>query len=479
MRQKKGNTMFAITTRKAAIGLGVAALLAVAGCKKKAPEASVTPPQAQPAAAAAHAVASAPTAAPAAAAPEQTNLAGLWSGAFVVNREPDDRDWYALLNEIPDAPGFTRNGNRQEVVIALAQTSTLDALRFQGFADCYPNGQSDYRAKYNPRHAKVEASANGSQGPWSVIYDADLPDSESHDIRVPLAQPATAQALRLTLTGTHWPANSDGEQIGLRQFMAYGKQDAAAQTLRQVGGIYHFPVEFGSSGYVLLHQDGAAVEGCYVEGDYSNKQLKIRQVLGTLSGGLENGALLAFRRTPTKDDGSSPNKGVMAFSPDGNAAYAALVKSDARTFDSVREAGGRRLADKAPPCFPNAQAAPDPIAKAIEDTGRAQLYGVNFETDSDVLSPAARPVLDRAAKAVLVHSDWRLRVEGHTDNTASDAHNQPLSERRAAAVKRYLETAGVPADRLDAKGYGATQPLMSNDTPFGRAQNRRVELVRQ
>lgn len=91
------------------------------------------------------------------------------------------------------------------------------------------------------------------------------------------------------------------------------------------------------------------------------------------------------------------------------------------------------MADNAPPCFPKAEATPDPISKAIEDTGRVQLYGVNFETDSDVLSPAARPVLDRAAKAVLAHSDWRFSVEGHTDNTGGDAHNQPLSERRAAA----------------------------------------------
>lgn len=463
-------TMFGMTTGKAAIGLGLAALLAVAGCKKKAPEGSVKSQEVQSVATAAPAAAPVPPAAPAAAAPVQTNLAGLWSGAFVVNREPDDRSWYALLNEIPDGIGFTHGGNRQELVIALAQASTLDTLRFQGLS---------YIAKNNARHAKVEASASGAQGPWSVIYDADLPDGEGYDTRVPLAQPVTAQALRLTLTGNHWSGNQDEGQIGMRQFMAYGKPDATAEEVRQIGGIYQFPVEFGTSGYVLLHQDGAAVEGCYVEGQYNNKQMKIKQVLGTLSGGLENGALLAFRRTPAKDDGSSSNKGVMAFSPDGNGAYAALVKSDARTFDSVREAGGRRVADKAPPCFPNVGAAPDSIAKAIEDTGRAQLYGVNFETDSDVLSPAARPVLDRAAKAVLAHSDWRLRVEGHTDSTAGDAHNQPLSERRAAAVKRYLETAGAPADRLDAKGYGATQPLMSNDTPFGRAQNRRVELVRQ
>jgi outer membrane protein OmpA-like peptidoglycan-associated protein len=448
-----------MTTRKAAIGLGVVALLAMAGCKKK--------ESAAPAVQSAPAAVSAPPAASAPAAPAETNLAGLWAGAFVVNRDKEDRSWYPLLNEIPDNAGFMRNGSRQELVIALAQASSVDELRFQGL--------SDSAARSNARHAKVEASFGGTQGPWTVIYDADLPARDGYDSRVPLAQPVKAQALRLTLTGNHWSGDQDEGQIGMQQFMAYGKPEAAADKMRQVGGIYQFPVEFGSSGYVLLHQDGAAVEGCYVEGDYSNQQMKIKEVLGTLSGGLENGALLAFSRTTE----GGKEKGAMAFSPDGKHAYAALVKGDAKTFDSVREAGGWRLADNAPPCFPKAEAAPDPIDKAIEGAGRVQLYGVNFETDSDVLSPAARPVLDRAAKAVLAHPDWRLRVEGHTDNTGGDARNQPLSERRATAVKHYLETAGVPADRLDAKGYGASQPLMPNDTPFGRAQNRRVELARQ
>jgi len=454
---------FGLTTRKAAIGLGVVALLAMAGCKKKPADSAAAQGDAQPAPAAA----SAQPAASAPATPAQTNVAGLWSGAFVVNRDKEDRSWYPLLNEIPDHAGFMRNGSRQELVIALAQASSVDVLRFRGL--------SDAGARSNARHARVEASAGGTQGPWTVIYDADLPGQDGYDTRVPLAQPVKAGALRLTLTGNRWSGDQDEGQIGLQQFMAYGKPEAAADKVRQVGGIYQFPVEFGSSGYVLLHQDGAAVEGCYVEGDYSNKQMKITQVLGTISGGLENGALLAFRRTTE----GAPEKGAMAFSPDGSHAYAALVKGDARTFDSVREAGGWRLADQAPPCFPKAEAAPDPIGQALEGAGRVQLYGVNFETDSDVLSAAARPLLDRAAKAVLAHPDWRLRVEGHTDSTGGDARNQPLSERRAAAVKRYLEGAGVPADRLDAKGYGATHPLMSNDTPFGRAQNRRVELARQ
>ncbi len=451
--------------RTTAIGFAVMAMFALTACKKK------PAPEGQAAATTATTAAAAPAqpVAPAAhAEAQETNLAGLWAGAFVVNRDKDDTGWHALLNEIPDGVGFQRNGSRQELVIALARAATIDALRFQGL-------RAGSYAVSNARHARVEASASGAQGPWIVVYDADLPSDAGHDTRASLAQPVKAEALRLTLTGNHWEGNQDDGQIGLRQFMAYGRTQDGTDKPRQVGGVYQFPVEFGANGYVLLHQEGASVEGCYVEGDYAGKQMKIAKVLGTISGGLENGALLAF----TRSTGKGPEKGAMSFSPDGKQAYAALVAGNERTFENVREAGGWRLAEQAPPCFPKAEAAPDPIGKAIEASGRAQLYGVNFETDSDVLSSAARPVLDRAAKAVSAHPDWRLRVEGHTDNTGGDGRNQPLSERRAAAVKRYLEGAGVPADRLEAKGYGASQPLMPNDSPFGRAQNRRVELVRQ
>jgi outer membrane protein OmpA-like peptidoglycan-associated protein len=68
-------------------------------------------------------------------------------------------------------------------------------------------------------------------------------------------------------------------------------------------------------------------------------------------------------------------------------------------------------------------------------------------------------------------------VYGHTDNSGSDAVNVPLSEKRAAAVKDYLLKKGLTANRVEAKGYGAAKPLVSNATEAGRSQNRRVEIV--
>lgn len=77
------------------------------------------------------------------------------------------------------------------------------------------------------------------------------------------------------------------------------------------------------------------------------------------------------------------------------------------------------------------------------------------------------------------HADLRLAIEGHTDNVGQAAANQSLSEARAAAVRKHLvDSYGIDAARLEAKGLGATKPVGPNDTPEGRQSNRRVELVK-
>jgi outer membrane protein OmpA-like peptidoglycan-associated protein len=70
----------------------------------------------------------------------------------------------------------------------------------------------------------------------------------------------------------------------------------------------------------------------------------------------------------------------------------------------------------------------------------------------------------------------RIEISGHTDNTGTDVINNALSQARADAVKTYLLSAGIPAARIQSKGYGSKKPKVSNDTEEGRAQNRRVEF---
>jgi outer membrane protein OmpA-like peptidoglycan-associated protein len=71
----------------------------------------------------------------------------------------------------------------------------------------------------------------------------------------------------------------------------------------------------------------------------------------------------------------------------------------------------------------------------------------------------------------------KLQVEGHTDSIGSDDYNQQLSEARAEAVRQYLIQQGIAAPQITARGMGKTEPIATNDTPEGRQQNRRVELV--
>jgi outer membrane protein OmpA-like peptidoglycan-associated protein len=103
---------------------------------------------------------------------------------------------------------------------------------------------------------------------------------------------------------------------------------------------------------------------------------------------------------------------------------------------------------------------------------------VYFETDKAVIQRKSFPLLDNVAAVIGAHPEIEvLRVEGHTDAQGDDAHNQKLSERRAAAVAAYLTKKGIDSGRLNPRGYGETQPIADNKTRGGRAQNRRVVFV--
>lgn len=101
-----------------------------------------------------------------------------------------------------------------------------------------------------------------------------------------------------------------------------------------------------------------------------------------------------------------------------------------------------------------------------------------YDSNSSYMRAEAYPLLDEVASILIENPDMKVEVQGHTDNTGSAKYNQWLSERRAQRVRDYLVSKGIDPSRLEAKGYGLTQPVASNATEEGRAQNRRVELKR-
>ena len=109
---------------------------------------------------------------------------------------------------------------------------------------------------------------------------------------------------------------------------------------------------------------------------------------------------------------------------------------------------------------------------------RVTLRGVNFQLGKAVLLPVSREILQDVARSLITNPVVRVEVAGHTDSTGSRAVNERLSLARAEAVKVFLIENGVAADRMEVHGYASTQPVATNKTKSGRAQNRRVELRR-
>ncbi|WP_193408576.1 OmpA family protein [Tardibacter chloracetimidivorans] len=102
--------------------------------------------------------------------------------------------------------------------------------------------------------------------------------------------------------------------------------------------------------------------------------------------------------------------------------------------------------------------------------------GITFDTDSYSIKPEFRTTLDNIASTLGSYNQTYVDVYGHTDSTGADAYNMTLSRNRAESVAGYLATHGVARARIGTQGFGETQPVASNDTDAGRAQNRRVEI---
>src|SRR5690606_27341660 len=113
---------------------------------------------------------------------------------------------------------------------------------------------------------------------------------------------------------------------------------------------------------------------------------------------------------------------------------------------------------------------------ASESAQTLRLEGVTFELNSATLTAGARETLRDVAAALLGEPGLRAEIAGHTDSSGADDYNLRLSQQRAEAVRDYLVSEGVEANRLQARGYGEAQPVADNSTDAGRARNRRVEF---
>jgi peptidoglycan-binding protein ArfA len=161
---------------------------------------------------------------------------------------------------------------------------------------------------------------------------------------------------------------------------------------------------------------------------------------------------------------------------------AAAESAGAATWPNVKIVNDIQVeATSAPPAPP-----PGPVSGTGQGgpcaTLQADITGllrtpINFATDGATVAPDSQQLLSQIAEKVKGCPNVKVAVVGHTDNTGNDAINVPLSGNRAKSVADELISDGIPGDHVTSQGAGSANPVASNDTPAGRAQNRRVEIT--
>ncbi|HEX4860528.1 MAG TPA: OmpA family protein, partial [Rhizomicrobium sp.] len=193
---------------------------------------------------------------------------------------------------------------------------------------------------------------------------------------------------------------------------------------------------------------------------------------GLVQGGLESHLM----RLTWSQSGGKTGPAIMVQARDGKSFKGFWQNQGDRAW--VPGWDLKKASDKVGSCPHWKGPATNVVADGLAQEGRVRLYGINFDSDSDKLRADAKPAVDQLRDALKANPSWKVTIEGHTDSTSTAAHNLDLSKRRAASVKAALVAGGIDAARLSTQGYGQTKPIAANDSELGRAQNRRVEVVK-
>ena len=259
----------------------------------------------------------------------------------------------------------------------------------------------------------------------------------------PLAGKPKAQWLKFFVTN-NWGSKEFTE---MTEIEAFGKR-VGTPVYAKFDGIYS-----SNWGPIKLSQHGTTVTGCY-----THKRGSLR--------GAAQGRTLRFDWAQ-KGNGNH-GTALMVLSQDGS------VLNGVWYTDGVMRGDWLGTRDDSQTC--NCQTSGITIADRLNDARRAILYGINFDTNSDVIKSESEPALRELLQALQDSPNMNLLIEGHTDSTNTDQYNLSLSQRRAQSVIAWLVKNGIAKGRLTAKGFGESKPVADNSTMQGRALNRRVEV---
>lgn len=119
------------------------------------------------------------------------------------------------------------------------------------------------------------------------------------------------------------------------------------------------------------------------------------------------------------------------------------------------------------------------LKEQLNESGRIVTHGILFDSGSDKIKGESYQTLKEIGQLLTDDPKLRISIEGHTDSDGTDEYNMTLSQKRALSVKNYLiANYKIAGERLESKGWGESKPIDKNDTPEGKANNRRVELVK-
>lgn len=433
---------------------------------------------------------------------KKVNVASFINGAYPYTPSDaphnihDPIDLHLHINAISYQGRFSNDlyiadGSKQKSLFyALAAPATIDAFRIRGVK----RGDNSM-----PRQFTFSVSQSPNQN-FQTVATFNTPDSfidgkdTFYDFSIATEQKITARYLRITVSGFQHNAfwNFDLSADGRFKESVHSQTDFSG-----IYAIWHWQsivsmsdldmvnnqkgTEYGS--YLILHQKGMQINGCYVHGRMQTRQdgsshfEVISEVIGDLTGSVKNN-IFRFTRMPTTHN--DRRQGAMALAPTGEGivtgqqnGYFLVMRNSESENAPIKE-----IMEEGFQSFAASIYRVTHTTSTCEIKGKVRFDSMFFNFDSDKLTSETITALDKVVEAAKAYPEWKFEVIGYTDSIGSAEYNFNLSKQRAASAMRYLVAKGIDAKRLQAKGYGATE-FSEAHTNTPHITNRRVAIIQQ
>lgn len=378
------------------------------------------------------------------------NLLSLHEGALPVVVPPTYTSWPAhlMLDGSPASGWACEKGHVTEniFIFELPVEGEIQSFSF--------DTASTDTAGAAAKDVTISVSSTSAETGFSQVLNATL--AEDTDTQLfHLQQPVKARWIRLTIHNNY----GNPEWTELFSLRAMGTRPDSLP-IDDISGTY-------TTNYSDFHvrQNGTSLTGCY---EYDG---------GILDGSIHGRVM----KITWREQGGPEDYGlaVMVFAEDGNSFNGFWWYKDREGDAPSGTWDGQKKSDEVIGCPHWAGSMGGELEASLAQYNRARVYGILFDFSSDEIKAESEPVLREVADILAKNPGWNLIIEGHTDSIDTEEFNLDLSRRRAASVKSYLVNLGIEAGRLETEGYGESRPVADNATELGRAQNRRVELVRK